>query len=152
MHRTKTLSSPPILLITIASLVWSIGCRSAAQVVSGSPPAPPVLVTEVQPTDVPIYSEYSAQTYARDTVEVRGRVDGYIDKWLFHPGQEVHAGDALYVLDLRPYQAALELAKGNVAQSEADLEFARNHRLAAHVIAREAPDAALKRIENVRAE
>lgn len=115
-----------MLLVTIASLVWSIGCRSAAQVVAGAPPAPPVLVTEVQPTDVPIYSEYAAQTYARDTVEVRGRVDGYIDKWLFHPGQEVHAGDALYVLDLRPYQAALELAKGNLAQSEADLEFARN--------------------------
>jgi membrane fusion protein (multidrug efflux system) len=56
---------------------------------------------------------------------VRGRVDGYIDKWLFHPGQEVHAGDVLYVLDLRPYQAAVEQAKGNLAQSEADLEFAR---------------------------
>jgi membrane fusion protein (multidrug efflux system) len=58
-------------------------------------------------------------------VEVRGRVDGYIDKWLFSPGQEVRAGDALYVLDLRPYEAALEQAKGNLAQSEADLEFAR---------------------------
>jgi membrane fusion protein (multidrug efflux system) len=114
-----------MLLITLASVVSSIGCRSAAQGVAVAPPAPPVLVTEVQPTDVPIYSEYAAQTYARDTVEVRGRVDGYIDKWLFHPGQEVHAGDALYVLDLRPYQAALEQAKGNVAQSEADLEFAR---------------------------
>ena len=70
-------------------------------------------------------SEYPAQTYARNTVEVRGRVDGYIDKWLFHPGQEVHAGDVLYVLDLRPYEAAVAQAKGNLAQSEADLEFAR---------------------------
>ncbi len=52
-------------------------------------------------------------------------MDGYIDKWLFHPGQEVHAGDVLYVLDLRPYEAAVEQAKGNLAQSEADLEFAR---------------------------
>jgi membrane fusion protein (multidrug efflux system) len=83
------------------------------------------MVTTVSASDVPIFSEYPAQTYARNTVEVRGRVDGYIDKWLFSPGQEVHAGDALYILDLRPYQAALEQAKGNLAQSEADLEFAR---------------------------
>ena len=83
------------------------------------------MVTTVNASDVPIFSEYPAQTYARNTVEVRGRVDGYIDKWLFQPGQEVHAGDALYVLDLRPYQAAVEQAKGNLAQSEADLEYAR---------------------------
>jgi membrane fusion protein (multidrug efflux system) len=83
------------------------------------------LVTAVSASNVPIYTEYPAQTYARNTVEVRGRVDGYIDKWLYRPGQEVQAGDPLYVLDLRPYQAALEQAKGNLAQSEADLEFAR---------------------------
>ncbi len=83
------------------------------------------MVTAVSSSDVPIYSEYPAQTYARNTVEVRGRVDGYIDKWLYRPGQEVQAGDPLYVLDTRPYEAALEQAKGNLAQSEADLEFAR---------------------------
>jgi membrane fusion protein (multidrug efflux system) len=84
-----------------------------------------VVVTEAQATDVPVMSDYPAQTYARNTVEVRGRVDGYIDKWLFHPGQEVHAGDVLYVLDLRPYEASVQQAKGNLAQSEADLEFAQ---------------------------
>ncbi len=90
-----------------------------------TPPPPLVVVTQVEASDVPVMSEYPAQTYARNTVDVRGRVDGYIDKWLFHPGQEVHAGDVLYVLDLRPYEAAVEQAKGNLAQSEADLEFAR---------------------------
>jgi membrane fusion protein (multidrug efflux system) len=84
-----------------------------------------VVVTQVETSDVPVLSDYPAQTYARNTVEVRGRVDGYIDKWLFRPGQEVHAGDVLYVLDLRPYEASVEQAKGNLAQSEADLEFAR---------------------------
>jgi hypothetical protein len=79
-----------------------------------------VLVIEAKTADVPIYSEYPAQTYARDTVDVRGRVDGYIEKWLFRPGQEVHDGDVLYVLDQRPYEAALAQAKGNVAQTQAD--------------------------------
>jgi membrane fusion protein (multidrug efflux system) len=105
------------------------GCQSVAQNAqnksAGAPPPPPVLVTEVSTADVPIYTEYPAQTYARNTVDVRGRVEGYIEKWLFRPGQEVRAGDALYVLDTRPSEAAVEQAKGNLAQSEADLEFAR---------------------------
>jgi membrane fusion protein (multidrug efflux system) len=106
-----------------------VGCQSVAQNAqnksAGAPPPPPVLVTEVTAADVPVYTEYPAQTYARNTVDVRGRVEGYIEKWLFRPGQEVRAGDALYVLDTRPSEAAVEQAKGNLAQSEADLEFAR---------------------------
>lgn len=115
-----------VLPLAMAALAVTCGCESAAQSPQPAPaPAPLVSVTQVQPADVPVISDYPAQTYARNTVDVRGRVDGYIDKWLFHPGQEVHAGEVLYVLDLRPYQAAVEQAKGNLAQSEADLEFAR---------------------------
>ena len=111
--------------MTAGVLLATSGCNSAAQSQRPQAPPPMVVVKQVEAADVPVTSEYPAQTYARNTVEVRGRVDGYIDKWLFHPGQEVHAGDCLYVLDLRPYQAAVEQAKGNLAQSEADLEFAR---------------------------
>ncbi len=92
---------------------------------AASLPPPVVSVIEVQAEDVPIYSEYAAQTYARDQVEVRGRVDGYIEKRLFQAGSDVAAGQALFVLDLRPYQADVAKAKGEVAQSEANLEFAR---------------------------
>jgi membrane fusion protein, multidrug efflux system len=114
-----------VLLLPLAGFAVACGCQSAAQSQRPAPAPPIVVVTQVEPSDVPVISDYPAQTYARNTVDVRGRVDGYIDKWLFHPGQEVHAGDVLYVLDLRPYEAAVEQAKGNVAQSEADLEFAR---------------------------
>ena len=79
---------------------------------------------EAAAADVPIFSEFAAQTYARDMVEVRGRVEGYIEKWNFRPGAEVTAGQTLYVLDLRPYDAAVQQAKANLQQSEADLEFA----------------------------
>jgi membrane fusion protein (multidrug efflux system) len=85
----------------------------------------PVVVVEIQPADVPIFSEFSAQTYARDMVEVRGRVEGYLDRWLFKPGAEVRAGDVLYVLDLRPYEASVQQARANLKQGEADLDFAR---------------------------
>ncbi len=88
--------------------------------------APPVVeIIEVKAADVPILTEYSAQTYARNAVEVRGRVEGYVEKWLFHPGQEVTAGQPLYELDLRPLEAAVQTAEGNLRQSEADLDFAK---------------------------
>ena len=114
-------------LIAVCLSIAIAGCQSAAQNKNPGqqPPSPGVLVTEVTASDVQVFSEYPGQTYARNTVDVRGRVEGYIEKWLFRPGQEVHAGDALYVLDTRPSQAAVEQAKGNLAQSEADLEFAR---------------------------
>ena len=115
-----------VLFLAAGAFGLTSGCNSAAQnKASAQAPPPMVVVTQVESGDVPVLSEYPAQTYARNTVEVRGRVDGYIDKWLFHPGQEVHTGEVLYVLDVRPYEAAVEQAKGNVTQSEADLEFAR---------------------------
>ncbi len=58
-------------------------------------------------------------------VDVRSRVTGYVDRWLFQPGAEVAAGEVLYVLDLRPFEAAVDQARGNLQQSEADLDFAR---------------------------
>ena len=102
------------------------GCAASGQKTGpGQAPAPTVVVMDVAAADVPVYSEFAAQTYARDMVEVRGHVEGYIEKWNFRPGNEVTSGQILYVLDLRPYEAAVEQAKGNLHQSEADLEFAR---------------------------
>jgi multidrug resistance efflux pump len=75
--------------------------------------------------DTAIFAEYPAQTYARDLVEVRGRVDGYVEKWLFKPGQHVRAGQALYILDVRPYRAQVEQAEGTLREAEADLSFAK---------------------------
>ena len=85
----------------------------------------PVSVVEVEPRDIPLYVEYAAQTYARDMVEVRGRVDGFIEKRLFQAGSDVQAGQLLYVLDLRPYSADVQKAEADLKQSEANLEFAK---------------------------
>lgn len=122
-HPLRRASAGVILLLTIA---FAVGCDSQAQ--SPGPAqasAPPVEVVQVTTSDVAIYSEFPAQTFARNLVEVRGRVNGYIEKWLFKPGSQVQAGQVLYVLDTRPYQAALQTAQGNLRQTEADLEFAK---------------------------
>lgn len=113
-------------LLLLAALFSLAACETASKAQSGMAfPPPPVSVVEVHAQDVPIYSEYTAQTFARDMVEVRGRVDGFIEKRLFQVGADVSAGQTLYTLDLRPYAAEVEKAKGDLAQSEANLEFAR---------------------------
>src|SRR5438132_1650177 len=108
------------------AVIISTACDGAK---GDKPPAgpPPALVSvlEVKPADVPIYSEYSAQTFARDLVEIRGRVDGFIQKRLFDVGADVAAGQVLYELDLRPYQADAAKAKGDVQQAEANVQFAK---------------------------
>lgn len=113
---------------TVALLLLLTSCQSTPKTASAAgaaPPATSVSVIEVKAEDVPIYNEYAAQTFARDIVEVRGRVNGYVEKRSFQIGSDVTAGQVLYVLDLRPYEADVERAKAQVAQAEANLEFAR---------------------------
>lgn len=110
-----------VIFVTVLGFSLALsGCASSAQQPK-QPPPPTVEVIEARLGEASIYTEYPAQTYARNRVEVRGRVDGYIEQWLFRPGQHVKAGQPLYVLDLRPYRAALEQAEGNLRQAEADL-------------------------------
>jgi len=113
------------ILLAVSFLTVACQSKSEAQKVNAGPPPSLVAVQTVNTEDVPIYNEYAAQTYARDLVEVRGRVDGYIEKRLFQVGSDVKAGQVLYVLDLRPYEADVARAKGELSQSEANLEFAK---------------------------
>ncbi|HLJ49872.1 MAG TPA: efflux RND transporter periplasmic adaptor subunit [Bryobacteraceae bacterium] len=123
----KKIMLPALLALVALGCALLSGCTASGQRKDPvSPPPVPVTVMTTQAQDVPILSDFAAQTYARNTVDVRGRVEGYIEKWLFSPGSEVTAGQDLYELDLRPYQASVEQAQGNVKQSEADLEFARH--------------------------
>jgi membrane fusion protein (multidrug efflux system) len=126
-HQTRRADGPvfaAIALLLVSALLQ--GCSASAEK-TGPAGAPPPLVTvmEVHPRDVPIFSDFAAQTYARNMVDVRSRVEGYVDRWLFQPGAEVAAGQVLYVLDLRPFEAAVQQARGNLQQSEADLDFAQ---------------------------
>src|SRR5215475_674351 len=98
-----------------------------SQTKPGAPSAPPptVSVIEVTPKALPLYTEYTGTTDALDTVEIRARVDGYIEQKLFHGGQVVKAGERLYLLDQRTFLADVQKAKAAVAKAEADLQFAK---------------------------
>jgi membrane fusion protein (multidrug efflux system) len=106
------------VLMTAAALT---GCGNRAAAAPAAPPPAQVSVVTVAAEDVPLFQEFAAQTYARDMVEVRGRVDGYIEQRNFQIGSTVQAGQVLYLLDRRPYQAEVARASGEVAQATADL-------------------------------
>jgi membrane fusion protein (multidrug efflux system) len=89
------------------------------------PPPPAVVVSPVAPATVPLYREYVARTEARETVAIRSRVDGFIEKVLFEEGGQVKAGQLLFVIDQRPFNAALQEARGSLAQAQASLSKAK---------------------------
>jgi membrane fusion protein, multidrug efflux system len=81
----------------------------------------PVTVAPVARTDFPVYLNGLGTVQGFNTVVVRTRVDGQIDKIAFQEGQLVNKGDLLVEIDPRPYQATLDQAKAKKAQDEANL-------------------------------
>jgi multidrug efflux system membrane fusion protein len=90
------------------------------------PPAPKVTVQNPQFATVTNWDEYPGHLEAVEMVEIRPRVAGYIDSIHFQDGAEVKAGDLLFVIDPRPYQAELEQAQARRQQAETHLELVRN--------------------------
>lgn len=93
-----------------------------------SPPMPPPKVTVVHPEWIQVtnWDEYPGHLEAVEMVEVRPRVLGHIESIHFQDGAEVKAGDLLFVIDPRPYQAELDRAEAECRRAETKLELARN--------------------------
>ena len=85
-----------------------------------APQAPTVVVAEVTQKTVPLYSEFVARTEAIQTVELRARVEGFLEQVLFQEGAVVKAGQVLFVIERPPYEAALQVAKAQLAKAQAD--------------------------------
>jgi len=83
--------------------------------------AVPVTIAPVEKADFPVYLTGLGTVQGFNTVVVRTRVDGQIDKIAFKEGQLVKQGDLLAQIDPRPYQATLDQAKAKKAQDEANL-------------------------------
>jgi RND family efflux transporter MFP subunit len=101
-------------------MVAACGSKEPAAAPKGPPPA--VMVAPVLKQTVPLSEEYVARTEARKTVEIRARVEGFLEKILFKEGSQVKAGQLLFVIDQRPYKAALQDARGSLAQAQAAME------------------------------
>src|SRR5262245_37966793 len=98
------------------------GCRSADAPPAPTPPAvvvsPPLVIRMSE------WDEYTGRFEATDTVDVRARVDGYLDSIHFRDGAVVKPGDLLFVIDPRPYEAVLEGARADVVRAQTRLELA----------------------------
>jgi multidrug efflux system membrane fusion protein len=92
-----------------------------AQKAAARRPAIPVSVAQVQKMDFPVYLTSLGTVQAFNTVVVRTRIDGQIDKIAFQEGQAVSQGDLLAEIDPRPFQAAFDQAKAKKVQDEANL-------------------------------
>lgn len=104
--------------------------------VESTPPPPEVLVAEVVQKDVPIYGEWVGTTVGFVNAQIRARIQGYLLSRNYTEGSVVKAGDLLFTIDPRPYKAALDQAKAELARAEAAfkkslLDVKRNTPLAA---------------------
>jgi RND family efflux transporter MFP subunit len=111
------------VLVLLSGLSGCGDDKSNAQT-AAAPPAPAVTVAKPVKKLVSDYDEYVGRFVAVDFVEVRARVSGYLDKIHFTDGQLVKAGDPLFTIDRRPFQAAVDQSKAAVEQAQANLAFA----------------------------
>jgi RND family efflux transporter MFP subunit len=138
-QKSEFLVSPAIIHLLLVGILLAIGlivvegCSKRAPAVVVIPP-PEVTVSKPVLREITDYYEFPGLTWAVGEVEVRARVLGYIVKVNFEDGQEVKKGDLLFEIDPRPYQAALDRAKGEVTrlqavQDKAKADLTRSDRL-----------------------
>ena len=87
----------------------------------GDMPPVPVVLGKVEKKDIPLYLDGLGNVQGFNTVVVRTRVDGQLEKVAFTEGQDVHVGDLLAQIDPKPFQAALAQAEARQKQDEAQL-------------------------------
>ena len=86
------------------------------------PPKPEYPIVEAQPVvidDVEIYGEYAGKISAQQFVEVRARVEGYLEEILFEEGSYVRKNQTLFIIDPKPYRADMERAKAQLNKNKA---------------------------------
>ncbi len=113
MLRPRWIPTFPLLLLALA------GCKEKAP----PPPPPPPAVNVAKPLqrDVPVHFSVIGETRGNTEIEIRARVEGFIESIEFGQGSMVNKGDLLYTLDPRPFEAALAQAQAALAEAEAQL-------------------------------
>jgi len=125
MSRTRRGVTPVkntmLVAVAITAMVAG-GCAEKPQ----APPPPEVYVADVVQRDVPVYMELVGQTRGSQDVEIRARVEGFLDTVAFAEGSFVRKGDLLYQIDPKPFEAAVAAATADLATARARLEKTGN--------------------------
>ncbi|CAD6527512.1 Multidrug resistance protein MdtA [Paraburkholderia hiiakae] len=112
------------LCLSLGLLVSVVGCHENKPAAEARPAAN-VDVINVALRDVPVVFEYVGQTESSQQVEIRARVNGFLEKRVYTEGSLVHAGDVMFVMDRKPFEATLDAAKAELAQQQARLQTAQ---------------------------
>jgi membrane fusion protein, multidrug efflux system len=124
MSTSSTPRTRVLALAAGAALLAAPAC-SQEQAKTAAPDAVPVIVAAVEQKDMPVELTEIGTVQAYATVGVRAQVGGVLEKVGFREGQDVHAGDLLFALDARPYDAALKSAGAALERDSALVETAR---------------------------
>lgn len=127
-----TIYRPAVAVAAIATTllvggVYVTGNSKASQgtFASTATPAIPVTVQTLAPQEVRAWSEFSGRLHAVDQVALRPEVGGRVTAVKFEDGQNVKAGDVLFIIDPRPYEAAVAKAEANLASARNNAHFAK---------------------------
>lgn len=112
----------PTAMLAVSALFLT-GCEQ--QRASMPMPAPEVQIAPVAVQDVPVTKEWIGSLEGRVTAQIRAQVSGYLMKQNYTEGSFVRKGQLMFEIDPRPFQAALNIAQGSLAQAEGNLQQAR---------------------------
>ncbi|RYF60201.1 MAG: efflux RND transporter periplasmic adaptor subunit [Comamonadaceae bacterium] len=129
LQRSVPLFAASLLAIAIA------GCSSEASEPAAAPPAPTVSAAEVVVRDIVQWDEFNGRIEAVDSVELRPRVSGYIEKVNYREGQTVREGDVLFEIDPRTYKAAYARAQADLARARSQAALSRSEAARAQKLA-----------------
>lgn len=122
VRRIARCSGAPISMLFALALA---GCDEKAQSQAAAPPPPPVTVAQPVKRTVTDWDEFTGRFEAIQEVQVRARVGGFVTNVEFKDGDVVHAGDLLYIIDPRPFEALATQADGQLADARAKTELAK---------------------------
>src|SRR5216684_8086732 len=113
--------------VSLAIAIFSVGALSGGAIsptLAQATPAPAVTVSPPLQREVTEWDQFTGQFAAVDYVEIRARVSGYLTEIHFQDGESVKKGALLFVIDPRPYEAALASIRAQLNQAEAQVELA----------------------------
>ena len=110
-----------LALLLMLSVLGLSGCnqQEGSDSAPAEGPAPSVTVISVERQDVTTEFEFVGRIEAIDHVDIRARVDGFLDERLFEEGEDVAAGDLLFVIEPEPYEASVAEAEANLERAQA---------------------------------
>lgn len=112
-----------VWILSLSAVVCSTNCGTKEQ---AAPPGPPVVeVVKVVQQDVPVTKEWVATLDGFVNAQIRAQVSGYLTRQNYNNGAYVKAGQPLFQIDPKPFQAVLDQAKANLAQAEGNLQQAQ---------------------------